>query len=228
MAIFLNNAPFTEEGAKLQLTAEMEETCKVVYKLDDKGGAVFAELWNPEAEYTDEYVVMPIKSTFKEVGDEYPAGTTFANVEGSSQDPNHECPWIRLINQQIGGEHDCLSCCAEDGIIYNYDDEEIAIDACNGWFDENHGQYGKFKCLVGGHTMPPVDGVLPKETGELPAGSDVYLFPICNRHNTHGIGYGTGAGYYMKLRHNMKAIILEGYLQTPQLQALLYEAKINT
>ncbi len=58
--IFLSTLPSTEEGAKLELTEEIEQNCKVVYKLTDDGGAEFFDLWNPETDYSDEYVIVPV------------------------------------------------------------------------------------------------------------------------------------------------------------------------
>lgn len=44
MAILLNSYPHSVEGAKLELTQEQEQLCKIVYKFDGEGGAVFEDL----------------------------------------------------------------------------------------------------------------------------------------------------------------------------------------
>ena len=213
MAIFLKNAPPTEEGAKLDLTAEMEENCKVVYKMDGEGGAVFAEHWNSQTEYSDEYVILPVRSAYYGITQrEYTRGEAFANVEGSTSDPCHGATsWIQLLIKNLGQYYDCTTCCAQNGYINLYNDSQKRIDACNDNVQ-----------LVGGHIMPPYNANedLYPRSGTLNRGNYLVMLPICNRHNTH-YETGTGAGYYMRLRRNMRAMILSGYLQAPHLQELL-------
>jgi hypothetical protein len=219
MAIFLNNAPHTEKGAKLKLTAETEENCRVVYKRNDEGGAVFYGFWDSEADYTDEYVILPVKSTYKDISREYPTGTAFANVEGSSHDTKPSgYSWIGYFQACMVDEGDYVvnECCAENGKVWYYDDQQ---------YDSYKRPCDDDDILVGGHIMPPENPAesdeLPNRTGELGENSDVYLLPICQRHNLHGISGSHGAGYYMKLRHAMKAVILQGYCEPIQLQEML-------
>lgn len=66
MAYFLDNYPVPKESADIVLTEEQEKYCRIAYKLDDKGGAVFA-------------------------------GTLFANVIGSNDDPKiYNKSWLKL------------------------------------------------------------------------------------------------------------------------------------
>ena len=99
MAIILKNAPKTEEGRKLQLTKEQEAIYKLVYRINkEKEGLEFYDLWEPEKKYDNEFVVVPLTSTY--AGYKFmPAGTEVRNVKGSSYDPKRNgSSWIQLIN----------------------------------------------------------------------------------------------------------------------------------
>ena len=153
MAIFLNSASHTEEGERFELTAEMEEKCKLVYKLDDKGGAAFAGFWNPEAEYSDEYAILPVRSSYGGKVDLI-ADTIFVNVLGSTPDtdkgiPGGEESWIALYTTETKREG--VSCCAYENCIYDpSDDTQIKNDVLI------YNRSGKFACggnLCGGHVL---------------------------------------------------------------------------
>lgn len=228
MAKFLNNAPYTDEGAKLELTAEQEENCKVVYKLDDKGGAAFAEFWNPKAEYTDEYLILPLRSTF-DTTEDLTKGQAFANVSGSTVDPK-PAPgsWIGFYESKVAP---CNSCCAEPDTIYNSAHNKIDGTVYFSWYEERTLKYSEqtFTCgcrpsntahfgIVGGHVLKGTDSRV------VPLGSnDVYLLPICDHHNSCQVNrYAKwGVGYYTKLAEDTTAVKLKGYLQAPQLAAML-------
>jgi hypothetical protein len=79
--LFLNNISPTEEGAELVLSKEQEEYCRVVYKLDEEKNGIFYGLWNPDEDYSDEYVILPLRSVFKETRP-LSKGTHFANIIG--------------------------------------------------------------------------------------------------------------------------------------------------
>jgi len=110
MAYFLDNYPVSEEGANLDLTEEQEKYCRVVYKLcEDEDSAYFSELWNPDKEYSDEYVIVSVKSTG---GDPEPINkdTLFANVKSSSKNPEPFTGghWIDNLLHNCGlTEHRC-------------------------------------------------------------------------------------------------------------------------
>lgn len=208
--VFLDSCPYTEEGAKLQLTAEQEEKCRVVYRLDDKGGAVFSELWNPEKEYSDEYVIVPLRSSFKGVtADPFRAGTVFANMIGSSKDPRPAGfeYWIDILrNNGI----DARSCCATNAIYDPNTNQRITADV---WYYDN-GQTTKapFACntrMDGGHVL-----IGSKNSASVAPGSTVRLLPICHRHNITQVSqFGHfGVGYYMKLGRDTQAAELINYL----------------
>lgn len=209
--VFLDSCPYTEEGAKLQLTAEQEEKCRVVYRLDDKGGAVFSELWNPEKEYSDEYVIVPLRSSFKGVTKtKFKAGKEFANVEGSSGDPRPAGfkSWIEILRSN--GITTC-TCCATNAIYDPNTNKSIDDDV---WYYDN-GQPTKapFKCntrMVGGHVL-----IGSKNSASVFPGSPVHLLPICDCHNITQVTESGhfGAGYYMKLGRNTQAVELANYLE---------------
>ena len=237
MAIFLNNAPFSEEGAKLELTAEMEENCKVVYKLDDEGGAAFAGFWNPEAEYTEEYAILPVRSTFGGT-ERLDAGKEFANVFGSSEDtvkgiPEGAGSWIKLYENHIcpTKKLNRENCCT-DTFIYNkktgvkYENNVILdgddtgkpfVCGCN----SKHNIPLYHNGIVGGHIT------IGRENRSNEAiklkNIDVYILPICRNHNVCRINPSgsPGIGYYMKLKEDTLAVTLTGYLLPPQLQTML-------
>ncbi|WP_286923612.1 MULTISPECIES: hypothetical protein [Lysinibacillus] len=195
------NMPTTVEGAKLQLTQEQEAKFRVVYrKTKDEQGAYFTDLWNPEIDYTDEFIIVPLRSVYDGVTDPLAIGTKFANVEGSTHDPKHgEKSWIQLLLKYLpAGDVD--SCCAEHNKIYVGDSQ-----------DESDEKTNEFSCggtLVGGHVI-----LQATNSSTVDEGGNVHLLPICHKHNTFRYTGWTGAGYYMKLARQMKAVKLKSYFQ---------------
>lgn len=205
----ITNMPTTVEGAKLQLTQEQEARFRVVYrKTKDEQGAYFADLWNPETDYTDEFIIVPLRSVYDSVTDPLDIGTTFANVEGSTHDPRHGVTsWIQLLKVCLQNEYDVTSCCAEQNKIYIGDSQDGSDDKTRG-----------FSCndtIVGGHVI-----LQATNSSSVDEGGYVHLLPICHKHNTFRYTGGTGAGYYMKLEREMKAVKLKSYFQ---LSALVEE-----
>jgi len=203
------NMPTTVEGAKLQLTQEQEARFRVVFrKTKDEQGAYFADLWNPETDYTDEFIIVPLRSVYDGVTDPLAIGTMFANVEGSTHDPkNGVVSWIQLLRDCLSKEYDVTSCCAEQNKIYIGDSQDESDDKTRG-----------FSCndtIVGGHVI-----LQATNSSTVDEGGNVHLLPICHKHNTFRYSGGTGAGYYMKLARKMKAVKLKSYFQ---LSALVEE-----
>ncbi|MGN0684449.1 MAG: hypothetical protein ACI4JY_12300 [Oscillospiraceae bacterium] len=189
MAYFLDNFPVSNKCAALELTEEQEKYCRVVYKLDDEDGASFAGFWNPEEEYSDEYVILPLRSTG---ATPYPvsAGTQFANVIGSTNDPRiGGNTWIKLWEDVANGGNDA-SCCCTDGKFYN-----LGVSGCS-----------PKGTLKGGHVI-----LNATVASKIDPGGDVYILPICSRHNSYRGPQGPGTGYYMKLDKDTTALILKGY-----------------
>lgn len=194
------NMPTTVEGAKLQLTQEQEARFRVVYrKTKDEQGAYFADLWNPDTDYTDEFIIVPLRSVYDGVTGPLAIGTKFANVEGSTNDPKHkETSWIELLRKHLPKE-DAASCCAEHDKIYVGNSQ-----------DESDKRTKEFRCnetLVGGHVI-----LQATNSSTVDEGGNVHLLPICGKHNTFYYT-GTGAGYYMKLARQMSAVKLKSYFQ---------------
>lgn len=223
MALFLNNLPPTEEGVKLELTPELEEKCRVVYKLDDEGGALFAGLWDSENEYSDEYVIVPVRSTFKEKK-QVKAGDNFANVCGSKKDKHPGGgTWIDFYKSNTGEAGDA---CCTDKNFYNTNNNmpltHIKIPS-----NPNPVQPDCGGCMVGGHVILGANAA-----AFVVMGQDVAMLPICDNHN-RGMGIDAkgeyvnkwGRGYYMKTESDITAMILKGYLEPLQLQAAIKGVK---
>lgn len=215
--IHLSHLPSTQEGAKLYMSKEQEEKCKLVYKKATDGkGATFAGLWCDEADYSDDYVIVPLRSTYGGLTrNEYPIGTKFANVEGSSDDgkyrPSYDqsTSWVSLLrNAYAGSGYSSASCCAELNKIYEGGSND----------DRSSPKAQQFLCsragsMAGGHVLLHADN-----SSAMNPGDTVYLLPICTAHNIYnytGNQGEAGKGFYMKLARPMKAVILTGYLQPP-------------
>lgn len=222
MAYFLDNFPVSDNCADLVLTEEQEKYCRVVYKLDDEGGACFDALWNPEAKYSDEYVIVPLRSTGYTAEELAPRGTladvkSFANVIGSGADPLIGGKWwIDLWSKEFNrGVRP--NACSTDGAFYIWDGKsENRLKSVifpeytgSGWIYTDSPACCS-NSFVGGHII-----VNAKAADEVHEGGLVYIIPICNKHNiaitAQGLSFGTG--YYMKLRGKTSALKLKGYLK---------------
>lgn len=216
--IFLSSLPYTDEGEKLILSKEEEDNCKVVYRIKDSKTAVFHGLWNSEIDYSDEFVIVPFKSTYVGLTAEiYPVGTSFANVIGSSKDVSTTGEsWISVLRKAYHNRN--LKCCT-DGFIYSsrekndtpYLDEVVCPQKiCGQWY---YPKVKPFQCqgdTVGGHII-----INAKEASEF-IGEQVLMLPICSGHNIAELNSSKfGVGYYMRLKENMQAAVLNGYISLP-------------
>lgn len=206
---FINHLPPTDSGAGLKLTAEQEEMCRVVYKLseDDPEIYVFYSLWDPDKNYSDEYIIVPIRSTdFKIVTK--PNGHEFANIIDSSSDPHPTSgSWLQMFRDNG------IKCdqCMTDGKFYDpsdgheFTDKETGHDlSCN----NDH--------MKGGHVFPGrINYKFKKEDHQT-----VELIPICSHHNSYtlGQGSGNGTGFFMKLKCSAKIIELENYMSAKAIE----------
>ena len=195
--------PFTKEGGKLDLTQEEEHGCKVVYrKTEDVGIYNFYDLWNPERDYTDEFVILPLRSTYDGTV-KYGENQIFANIIGSNEDPNHSASsWISLFSKADPS----IPCdtCVTDGKFYNPINGESYSKTKNG---------SDCECspsMVGGHIL-----LNQKDAAKANPGDTVYLIPICKHHNSYvcGNGSGNGTGFYMKSKNSGYCIKLKNYLR---------------
>lgn len=212
MARFLNNYPHTDEGAKLELTQEQEDFCKVVYKLDNEGGATFAGFWNPAKEYSDEYAVVPIRSIYCGT-DPIQSNTEFANVLGSSSDsiPEGYKYWLKLWVDKANEGKPYRDCCCTDHSFYspanNTKYTSVYYDVWNNdlhrW-DKTNATANCSGNLVGGHIIKSKSSSSPS------TGDDVYILPICDKHNRAHITEkgGWGDGFYMIAARRITAVKL--------------------
>lgn len=208
--IFLNNLPHTEFGAKLELTAEQEEKCRVVYKLSasDPNKYIFHSLWNPDGKYPDDCYIVPLRSTYDGLSDEYANGTCFINISKSTYDPKYTMPgwiydvsWIEVIRRAYAAgkvNYNCSACCAQNLVIDTINNNKFTIN-CSG-------------TICGAHVL--INETMSKEVEK---GGNVFLLPLCDNHNTYdknnNVKYYWGTGYYMKLSRPMKAVKLKGYMK---------------
>lgn len=223
MAYFTDNFPVSDDCADLVLTEEQEKYCRVVYKLDDEGGACFDALWDPEAKYSDEYVIVPLRSTDCTVTTLDPSNyfvpvKSFANVIGSGDDPLIDGKWwIDLWSEKCNGRVR-PNACSSDGAFYIWDGRsENRLKSVifpeytgSGWI-YNDSPACCSNLFVGGHIIVNAKAAAVVLKGQGP----VYIIPICNKHNiaitAQGLSFGTG--YYMKLRGKTSALKLKGYLK---------------
>lgn len=211
----INGLENTEYGATLDLTVEQEEKCKVVYKLSegDSDKYFFDSLWNPDVDYGEEYIIVPLRSTAYGTT-EKDEGYIFSNILGSSDDPYPKVnptnsSWLDLFRN----EHIPCDICCTDGNFYNpendtpFTNEETGKDlSCNN------------KYMKGGHVFEGKDN----RRFEKKDHQTVELIPICAHHNTYCLDNenDTGSGFYMKLRNKMKIILLYNYLNKSAVDAV--------
>lgn len=202
----LMHMPYTEFGARLVVDDEVEQKCKVVYKPDGEGGAVFHSVYDETAQYPDDYIILSFRSVLDGESDEYKENTNFANVKGSTEDhkPCGFNSWIELMRYAHLEHCDLSSCCAKKDTIYAGDtaDEKITGFECKG-------------VLAGGHVI-----IGAKNSGTVDKGERVLLLPICNNHNTYHIkgSKSAGTGYYMKTCRKTSGLLLKNYLKISQLE----------
>lgn len=215
MAYFLDNYPVSEDS-NLLLTKEQEDSCRVVYKLDENGGAYFSELWDPDKEYSDEHVILRLRSTGG-TPDLIPQNTEFVNVIGSKKDtlPKGKRSWIGFWREMTKTDPDKkLQCCTDKNfylsgrggvlktVTYPIFDEEGYVTAA-----EDIDAVCSSK-IIGGHI---------RKRAASRNSDPVYIAPICENHNVCYIdGCPVGMGFYMKFNSDTPVIKLEGYLNNVQ------------
>lgn len=196
------NLPPTEEGAKMKLTQEMIDNCRLVYeKTDDENIYKFKCIYSPETDYGENCIIAPISSAYKGT-EEWAVGQEFANVLKSTGDRNHPV-WHTLAN--------------ENGVAWTEHEEETIYD----YLDDRAVQSNYHGVVVGGHV---IKGKVPMS---LERGSDLYIVPISQRHNSihlNHINYvvtpGNGNGFYMKMKNipNRNVLAIKNYLMcTPDM-----------
>ena len=197
MAIILKNAPKTEEGRKLQLTKEQEEKYKLVCRInEEKEELEIVDLWNPEEKYDNEFVIVPLTSTY--AGCVFmSAGTEVRNVIGSTPDPKRNgYSWIQLINAVYSDNHinEDTSICCLDSYIY---------DPLTHYAKLLPNHINPYR-IVGGHMVLNVNGA----NQNVSRGASFYLLHICNAHNSTACD-----SYYFKVARGTYALVMQGFLQ---------------
>lgn len=186
MALKHISLPYTEQGAKLALTAEQEETCKVLYRNTEGDLYEFAGLYDPDIpdeDYPDGLIALSLKSALKEIT-LVKKGTKVWNVEGSTKDPWHGNPyanWIQIWEDEL----------VREGCQHNrkcYVNGSAGIN-CNTPFCGGH-------MVMTNNTKPDygTDGA-------------VHIIPICNAHNN----YHNKAE--MVISEDVYALVLDNYHQ---------------
>ena len=207
MAIILKNAPKTEEGRKLQLTKEQEEKYKLVCRVnEEKEELEIVDLWNPEEKYENEYVIVPLTSTFGGI-ELVATGTGVKNVSKSTNDPKPflNCnTWIdvmKVVYIYYGIPTDVLKTCCLDPYKY-YVNENSIIEQ---YSVSNHGN----TCICGGHMVGINDIQLVPDNG------NCFLLPICSSHNNFH-----NDSFFFIVAQNTYAVMLKGFRLPPS--AYLY------
>ena len=205
MAHYLNDLPFTDEAKELNLPQNIIDYCRLVYKMNEQTNRLeFDSIWNKEQQYDDLHYIVPVTSTYGGIA-QIPQNTIFYNVAGTSQDPKHDTnSWIGLM-QWAYIQHnnsnptnilplaDLYTCCT-DGNYYDMNNNNVLGVGCNG-------------VIVGGHVC--------LNQYEIHNPTNLYLLPICSRHNVKNftqVTRQTGLGFYMKTRINIAAIILNNFM----------------
>ncbi len=162
MALKHINLSYTLQGIKAVITAEQEETCKVLYKNTEDDLYEFAGFYDPDIsdkDYPDGLIALSVRSVLRDVRYLAP-GTNVWNVVGSTGDPwynNFHPNWLQIWEDELKAKN-------YPHVRKCYVKNSAAI-TCN-------------DPLCGGHM------VLTNNTSPV-IGSDntVYIVPICNAHN---------------------------------------------
>lgn len=212
MAIKFLSLPNTEEEMALNLASDRSEEIWVVYKPSERNRDFYEyhRLWDYETEYPDDYVAVPIGSVYG--GKQFfSAGTKFANVEGSTDDPKPDNlrSWRKVMQQY--NLSDYKTCCAELNTIYRSSDKSTdeRFRCTNGgveYYDRNHIENSIW--IHGAHVLMNAES-----SSTVIKGGSVYLLPLCKEHNTYDKITGTyGTGYFMKLKRRQEVMILNNFI----------------
>lgn len=166
---------------------------QAVYKETSDGeGYLFEGDYNPEIDYGDERIILPVNSLFEDY-ELWTSGTVFANVLGSWGDPIPQgaASWKKLYELH--------------GITWQpYEEPDGFYDCFN--IHQNHGGHDSYFCnhnsTIGGHVIP---GAIPRHLNE--GDNNLYIVPICSTHNTRNVPHdrpnqtaGNGNGFCMKIK----------------------------
>lgn len=223
MAIKLVTLPSTEFGAELE--RDGSEEFRVVYRPSERNPDfyIYHDLWYPEEDYPDGYIAVPFGSVYggKQT---FAAGTVFANVEGSTDDPipTPYPSWRQLMIAKISN---CNTCCAETNTIYSSatGQRDTRFQCTNGGKEKPDRDWKKGIWMQGAH-------VLMNETSSRkpPEGATVYMLPLCKNHNIYSAISGKyGTGYFMKLRRAQEVITLTGFIPSNTIQNAILKKELE-
>lgn len=210
---YLSEMPCSEAAANMILSEEVEQNCRVVYRPDDTDSEQYRiyGLWDPDAEYPEDCVALPVRSVLDGDGKyDVSKGTIFANVSETTHDKKVDNKsWIQLWKDVTGwqgkNKKDKPPCCAEPRICPNDGSGDILFSC-----DAN---------IVGGHV------VLNQTVSPIAQKDGKYMiFPICNTHNTYYYS-GTGTGYHMITNRAITAVKLKDFFSTKKIKAALEASK---
>lgn len=220
MAKFLKNVPITEEWNRMKLHENVESTIKeqyqVVYKKSTENGKwCLYDLYNNDLSYNDDYVITTVGSVCHGIC-LVEKETPFVNVVGSTGDPRPEgVTWIglmRIVYDALGKDKRLLESCCTDGNLY------IPYNTPNGiMWNTRENICGTD--IVGGHVL--LNQFFADYRQE---GACVYMLPICRCHNS---SMNHGAGYFMRTKWDIWALILDQYLQSEKIQRYIDDNDFN-
>lgn len=224
MAIKLVTLPSTEFGAELE--RDGSEEFRVVYRPSERNPDfyIYHGLWYPEEDYPDGYIAVPFGSVYGGI-QMFAAGTAFANVEGSTDDPKpgHYSTWRQLMKDKISNY---TTCCAETDTIYRSAtrQRDMRFQCTYGGNEKpNYVDYKKGIWMQGAHVlMNETSSRKPSE------GAIVYMLPLCQAHNIYDKITGTfGTGYFMKLRRAQEVITLTGFISSSTIQNAILKEELE-
>jgi hypothetical protein len=226
MAYFLEDFQRTKYGTKLEEqylfesidsdVAEIRDNCRVVYRINEDGNYYFETLWSSEKKYDSDSIVLLSESCLKEPT-VLKANTVFANVLGSKGDsiPDGYNSWRSLIEERnyahhMAPDYDFEVCCANPKLSgeapytafmpspgFEKYANELAKCYCNDLLSDG-------QAVCGGHV------ILGQSAERSTVGDDIFIVPICQRHNTLRLpGYDVGEGYFMKTRTLTPAVVVK-------------------
>ncbi len=164
-------------------TEDYEKLCPVYYRGN------FLEFYDPNKTYTSEHSIRHFGSYYQGTTD-FQEGFHFSNALGTTNDPFHGFnganSWLQLWIVATGVHINPWPICTSQ-------------DCCSGVYDQGFCNDDNYS-TIGGHVVPGF-----REINVVPGGQ-LYIVPICNRHNL------PGRGIFMTAVRPTPAIIINHYM----------------
>lgn len=186
MALKHIDLPYNLQSVKIDLTAEQEKNCKVLYRYVEDDMYEFAGFYDPEIldnDYPDGFIALPVRSVLRDIV-ELKQGTSVWNVIGSTGDPygtNLHPIWIQIWEKELISRNR-----PHTKKCYVLNSANIV---CNGE-------------ICGGHIVLTNNPSPARGSNET-----VYIIPICRAHNNRG------NNMQMTVSENVFALLLDKYHQ---------------